>query len=255
MINGAKTTYVEEGSGPPVLLLHGAPFTSLGFVRVIHELRTTHRVIAPDLPGFGGSETPREFGGTLAEYAHFVEEFCRVLGLKQLVMYVNDSSGAVGIVAAAHLAPGTVSGLIVADTVPIPLTGPVNRRFNVLPWLVVTVAPWLNPFSKYERAALAGEFDTAAKRERVLDLFENMGADKEFMSCTAVRAAESLREVPALILYGQLDPMRLVGGVSRFRAMFSNHRVAIIPKEEHFPILSSGAEVGRTIRAWMTECR
>lgn len=47
--------FVDEGEGPPVLLLHGAPLTSLGFVRVVRELRTQQRVIAPDLPGFGRS--------------------------------------------------------------------------------------------------------------------------------------------------------------------------------------------------------
>src|SRR5262245_54360708 len=64
-VHGARTTYIDEGAGPPVLLLHGAPLTSLGFARVIRELRDHHRVVAPDMPGFGGSERSATFGGTL----------------------------------------------------------------------------------------------------------------------------------------------------------------------------------------------
>jgi haloalkane dehalogenase len=270
MIAGARTTFVDEGEGPVVLLLHGAPVTSLGFVRVIRELRTTHRVIAPDLPGFGGSEAPSGFGSTLDEYATFVVQLCSVLDLKDVVMYVNDSSGCIGIAAATRFAPGTLKGIVVASTVPIPLVGTawfvglvlryvvtsrlmrwLNRRFNLLPWLVATVAPWLAPFSKAERAALTREFDTVEKRERALDLFEQMAVDKAFMRSTANRASEQLAALPTLILYGQLDPMRLIGGVSRFRALFPTSHVVIIPLEEHFPILSSGAKVASAMRDWM----
>lgn len=270
-IRGARTAYVDEGSGPLVLLLHGAPLTSLGFLRVIRELRTTHRVIAPDLPGFGGSELPSEFGGMLHEYARFVVDFCNALALKNLVMYVNDSSACIGIAAATRLSAGTLRGMVVADTVPMPLTGTagfvrlilryvvasrvlrwLNRRFNLLPWLVANVAPWLQPFTKTERAQLTREFDTHAKRERVIDLFEQMAVDEAFMQSAAARAREHCASLPTLILYGQFDPMRLIGGVSRFRALFTNSRVAIIPKEEHFPILSSGAEVGQAVRNWMS---
>jgi len=269
-MNGAVVSYVDEGSGPVVLLLHGAPVTSLGFARVVRELRSTHRVVAPDLPGFGGSELPRGFGGTLDEYARFVTEFVHELHLRNLVMYVNDSSGCVGIAAATRLEPGTVRGLVVADTVPIPLTGGarivrfilrrviasrlvrwINRRFNLLAWMVATVAPWLHPFSRVERATLTREFDSPDKRDRMVDLFEHMAVDEAFMQTTAKLAGEKLRSVPTLVLYGQLDPMRLIGGARRFRKMFPNSQTVIIPKEEHFPILASGARVGATVREWM----
>lgn len=271
-IAGAPTTYIDEGSGPPVVLLHGAPVTSLGFVRVIRELQSTHRVIAPDFPGFGGSEVPAGFGGTLGEYATFVVDFCQKLGLVGVVLYVNDASGCIGIPAAARLPRGTVKGLVVASTVPIPLTGAaafvrfilryvvtsrvmrwLNRRFNVLPWLVANVAPLLRPFSKAERQALEREFDTPPKRDRLLDLFEQMAVDQAFLHSAAQAAKQQLSQVPALILYGQLDPMRMIGGVTRFRGLFPRSDVVIVPWEEHFPILSSGTQVGRAVRDWMRQ--
>jgi haloalkane dehalogenase len=269
LVAGARTTYLDEGSGPPVLLLHGAPFTALGFVRMIRELRKNHRVIAPDLPGFGGSELPAGFPGTLASYSTFVVELCRTLGLEQLVIYVSDASGCFGLAAASEMAE-KVRGLVVAGTAPIPLTGAasivrfvlthvigsrlvrfLNKRFNLFPWMVATVAPWLRPFSRDERRMLTSAFDGADKRERVIDLFENMGRDQRFMAETASHATKRLAHKPALLLFGQFDPMRLIGGVGRFRRIFPGAAVSILPWEEHFPQLSSGEKVGRIVHDWI----
>jgi pimeloyl-ACP methyl ester carboxylesterase len=85
------------------VLLHGAPFTSLGFVRLIRELARHHRVIAPDLPGFGYSQASPDFVGSLASYADFVEEFCRALGLRTFFLNLNDASGCFGLVAPARV--------------------------------------------------------------------------------------------------------------------------------------------------------
>lgn len=271
-LDSGAITYVDEGRGRPVVLLHGAPTTSLSFVRVIRALAPHCRVLAPDVPGFGGSAPSRTFDDTLAAYAQMVEEFCLKLDLQESVVYVNDSSGAFGLVAAARL--GTrVAGLVVADTVPVPLTGlawpvklllrhivssrPVralNRRWNVLPWLVATVAPWRRPFTPAERAVLISQFDTASKRDRVLDLFARMGWDDAFMHAAA-RAALALADTPALILYGQFDPMRLAGGVRRYRRLFRQHRVVIVRGEEHFPILAEGERVAAAMLGWMRALR
>jgi haloalkane dehalogenase len=268
-LDGARVSYIDEGAGPVILLLHGAPLTSLGFLRVIKALRRDHRVIAPDLPGFGKSEMPPGFTGRLASCAAFVERFCLALALERIHVFVNDASGGFGLAAAARLAD-RVAGLIVADTVQIPLTGwawPVrqflahvmgsrlvrwlNRRLNLLPWLVVTVAPYLRPFTREERAALVGEFDTPDKRDRVLDLFEQMGRDVAFMREAATLVSRHLGERPTLLLYGQLDPVRLLGAVGRFRRLLPHSVTRVIAREEHFPILASGERVAEVVRGWI----
>ncbi len=272
-LSAGVITYVDEGAGRPVVLLHGAPATSLGFVRVIRGLSGYCRVLAPDLPGFGQSEPGDAFDGSLNAHAAAVEEFCLALDLRNVVFYVNDSSGAFGLAAAARL-HHHVAGLVVADTVPIPLTGrawPVklvlrhvlpsrfvraaNRRWNLLPWLVATVAPWRRPFTPSERAELVAQFDTSRKRDRILDLFAHMGWDDAFMRDTATQIVSVLSRTPTLILYGQLDPMRLVGGVGRYQRLLPHHKVVIVPWEEHFPILAEGAQVADVLRSWLDTLR
>src|SRR6266498_5786417 len=53
-----RIAYVVTGSGPAVLLLHGLGGTADFWQPVAHELAHTHRVICPDLLGFGFSDKP-----------------------------------------------------------------------------------------------------------------------------------------------------------------------------------------------------
>jgi pimeloyl-ACP methyl ester carboxylesterase len=53
---GSSTAVLEGGDGPPVVLLHSSGEFAALWMRVIPELVTTHRVVAPDLPGHGASE-------------------------------------------------------------------------------------------------------------------------------------------------------------------------------------------------------
>ena len=55
---GFRMHYVDEGSGEPVLLLHGEPTWGYLFRELIATLRERRRVIAPDHMGVGKSETP-----------------------------------------------------------------------------------------------------------------------------------------------------------------------------------------------------
>ena len=52
-VAGVSTAVLEGGAGPPILLLHGPGDFAGMWMRVIPDLVTTHRVVAPDLPGHG----------------------------------------------------------------------------------------------------------------------------------------------------------------------------------------------------------
>src|SRR5687767_16015503 len=107
----------------------------------------------------------------------------------------------------------------------------LNRRLNLLPWLVATVDPHRRPFSASERAVLTRQYDSTAKRDRILDLFAAMGHGDAFMHETAAHVSARLANKPALLLFGQFDPVRFAGGVSRFKRLFPRASVIIIPRE------------------------
>ena len=62
---GFRQHYIDEGTGRPVVLLHGQPTWGYIYRNFIPALAATHRVIVPDHMGFGKSETPPDREYTL----------------------------------------------------------------------------------------------------------------------------------------------------------------------------------------------
>ena len=76
---GVSTAVLEGGEGPPVVLLHGPGEFAAKWLRVIPDLVTTHRVIAPDLPGHGTSEvidSPLDADRVLTWLGELIEHTC-----------------------------------------------------------------------------------------------------------------------------------------------------------------------------------
>jgi pimeloyl-ACP methyl ester carboxylesterase len=70
---------LEGGDGPPVVLLHGPGANAAHWMRVIPGLVTTHRVVAPDLPGQGASTVaggPLDAERVLAWLGELIERTC-----------------------------------------------------------------------------------------------------------------------------------------------------------------------------------
>ena len=99
-VDGLKMFYREAGNqaGPTVLLLHGFPSASHMFRDLIPQLVDRYHVVAPDLPGFGMTERPArdKFAYTFENFAHVVDRFTEVLGLKRFALYVFDYGAPVG---------------------------------------------------------------------------------------------------------------------------------------------------------------
>lgn len=99
-VDGLKIFYREAGSkdSPTLLLLHGFPTSSHMFRNLIPALADRFRVVAPDLPGFGFSESPdrKQFLYTFDNLAKVIDRFTQVLGLDHYAIYVFDYGAPVG---------------------------------------------------------------------------------------------------------------------------------------------------------------
>jgi pimeloyl-ACP methyl ester carboxylesterase len=76
---GISTPVLEGGEGPPVILLHGPGGNAAHWARVIPDLATSHRLIAPDLPGQGSStagDAPLDAERVLAWLGELIEQTC-----------------------------------------------------------------------------------------------------------------------------------------------------------------------------------
>ena len=94
-VKGLRVRYVDCGSGcQTVLLLHGWGVDSSVYHLLIDHLSAYCRVIAPDLPGFGGSEEPG-VPFSPADYADFVLAFAAQLGITEAVGMGHSNGGRV----------------------------------------------------------------------------------------------------------------------------------------------------------------
>ncbi|MFJ9077731.1 alpha/beta fold hydrolase [Streptomyces sp. NPDC102278] len=116
-VDGVTVAYRESGpaDAPVLLLLHGFPTSSHQFTRLMDALAgTPYRLIAPDYPGFGRTETPSGFTYSFDRLADIVEGFTDALALDRFALYVFDFGAPVGLRLATRR-PERVTGLIVQN--------------------------------------------------------------------------------------------------------------------------------------------
>ncbi len=100
-VAGLRMHHVEAGpaDGEPVLLLHGEPTWSFLYRKMIPVIAEAgHRVLAPDLPGFGRSDKPIHRGDySYSGHVAWVEEWIRENGLRDITLVAQDWGSLIGL--------------------------------------------------------------------------------------------------------------------------------------------------------------
>jgi len=96
-VDDIKMAYYEQGSGEPVLFLHGIPDNSYLWRNVVPEVATTHRAIAMDMPGYGKSDIPSHDDYSIDRYYQYVEGFINNMGLTNVTLVVTDIGSLYGL--------------------------------------------------------------------------------------------------------------------------------------------------------------
>ena len=244
---GVRTAYLEAGpaDAPPVVLVHGLGASNASVLPLLADLSTAHRVLAPDMPGFGASDAPRatySFGWL----AHWLGRFQSATGAEPAVLVGNSLGGRVALEAALRH-PATVSALVGLSASPAwrrlrllaPLARlarpgvPLLRAVPLVPphALVVELLRYL--FSDPERLPRSW-FDAGA--DEVLRTLRSPAHRVAFFASGRQIVAEESRgetgfyarlsdlEPPALFLWGERD--RLVP------ASFARHLVRALPRAQ-----------------------
>lgn len=88
-VEGSRIHYVEEGSGDPLLFLHGNPTSSYLWRNIIPYGAQVGRAIAPDLIGMGKSDKP-DLEYRFVEHARYVDGFIKALDLRNITFVIHD---------------------------------------------------------------------------------------------------------------------------------------------------------------------
>ncbi|MET4130783.1 alpha/beta fold hydrolase [Roseovarius sp. MBR-6] len=115
-VEGHRIAYLDEGTGPPVLLIHGIPTSSLLWRNIIPVLARTHRVIAPDMLNYGQSDKPEHADVSIAAQARLMVGVLDALGLARTDVVSHDIGGGVAQIIAVRY-PERVKKLVLSSAV------------------------------------------------------------------------------------------------------------------------------------------
>ncbi len=155
VIRGLDYHYLDEGQGPPVVMIHGNPTWSFYYRNLVRELSKNHRVLVPDHLGCGLSSKPSEseYGFGLAQRVADLSVWLAHLDLQQkLTLVLHDWGGMIGLVYAL-LNLEQVGRLVLFNTAGFaPPSGksiPLRLRFiRNFPWLARPAVLHLNLFAR-----------------------------------------------------------------------------------------------------------
>lgn len=115
---GMRLAHVDEGEGPPVLMLHGEPTWGFLYRKMMGPLlEAGYRCVVPDLPGFGRSDKPVDDEWyTMDRHTDAVVSLIDELGLTDITLVCQDWGGPIGLRVATIERPERFSRLVAMDT-------------------------------------------------------------------------------------------------------------------------------------------
>jgi haloalkane dehalogenase len=263
-LDGARVHYVDEGSGPPLLLLHGNPTWSFLYREIVKGLRDRYRCIAPDYPGFGLSSAAPGYGYSPAEHAGIVEKLINQLDLQDLTMMVQDWGGPIGF-AAATRNPERFAAFVIANTWAWPkadvgtqlfsrlLGGPIGGvlilRRNAFVEKILPGGVRRRKLPEEVMNAYRGPFPNPQSRRPVHRLPQEILASRPFLA-EIERGLRALRDRPALIVWPTKDVAFREPELRRWEATFPNHRTVKIEGAGHYVQEDAPEEIVAAIRDW-----
>ncbi|MCB9008036.1 MAG: haloalkane dehalogenase [Ardenticatenaceae bacterium] len=115
-VNSLRLHYVDEGAGKTILCLHGEPSWSYLYRKMIPPLAAQHRVVAPDLVGFGRSDKYTDPAAySFQMHRDVLVGFIEALDLRQITVVVQDWGGLLGLTIATQL-PARFARLVIMNT-------------------------------------------------------------------------------------------------------------------------------------------
>jgi abhydrolase domain-containing protein 6 len=249
-----RIVYSQGGKGAPVVLLHGFGATADSWNRFAPRLMKRHRVIAPDLPGWGQSTRIDAASYAYPEQVERLHQFLRALDVRRAHL-VGHSMG--GFIAAAYAARYPEEVMTLALLAPHGVTGPEASELALSVaagdnWLVASSLPEFErlldkvfarrpyiPKSVF-RVAAARAIHGSAKSARIFAETQN--------NDPSLAERLGLIQAPSLIIWGDQDRVLHVSGGELFRKGIRSSELLILPGIGHMPLMEKARECSM---AWL----
>ncbi|MBE3111201.1 MAG: alpha/beta fold hydrolase [Acidobacteria bacterium] len=261
-VDGVNLHYVEAGSGPPLLLLHGLNGSTFSF-RLLMPLLTPHfRTVALDLMGFGYSDRPQERDYSLGAQARLVAGFLDALDIDRASVLGHSLGGAIAMRLALDF-PERVDRLILASSASDSEMRRCLRSSRLVRPLLPVVAAFTVQNQRFRRMSLRSScydpaFVTPEMIEGYLAPTRVKGHLRALGSLMVDRRKDppldlSTISQPALIIWGAADRWLPASHAERIRALIPDSRVALIQNAGHLVLEEQPEDAAREIIDFLRE--
>ena len=270
-VNSRKVHALTKGTGPDLIMLHGASGNLRDFLPQIDLLAPHYRVTAFDRPGLGWSDDIGPDGTHLKGQALHLSAAASALGIKDPILVAHSYGGSVAIAWALH-APLRPKALVAISAPSMPWTGGLDiwYRLNSIPFtrdLVAAVAAAFVPNSHID-GILANVFAP----HPVPDFYPSHGgpylaARRAALRCNAAQINTLLSDLTAMIPdYSRLNlPVELIHGAldhivpsaihaAAFAPLLPDATLTVIPDAGHTPHHSHPALILAAIHSAAQRC-
>ncbi|WP_336161655.1 alpha/beta fold hydrolase [Amycolatopsis sp. VC5-11] len=261
-IDGHTVHYVDEGSGPTLLLLHGNPTWSFLWRDVISALRDDFRCVALDYPGFGLSTAKSGYRYLPEEHADVVTEFVDALDLSGVTLVGQDWGGPIGL-AAAERRPDVFDRLVLVNAWAWPVNGdpyfeafgriagglPIRflaRQFNLVVKAFLPMGHRKRKLTAAETDHYRRAMDTPERRQASGVLPRRLLASQAFFA----EVEANLPDLPTLIVWGNAQIGFRPRERERLEASFPNHQTVALDGVGLYVESDAPDEFVAAIRDW-----
>jgi pimeloyl-ACP methyl ester carboxylesterase len=264
LVDGVVTSYLEAGQGDPVVLLHGGEFgvsAELGWERNIEALAAHHRVLAPDMLGFGDSAKVIDFNDGRGMRIRHIARFCTAVGVES-AHFIGNSMGAVNMFVDAT----SESPVLPARTlVMICGGGEIQRNEHsaalydydaTLSGMRRIVEALFHDQSypadeayvrrRYESSIAPGAWEALAAAR-----FRRPGLEPPALP-SSKRAYERIA-VPTLVVEGECDKLLPPGWAAEIAGQIAGGRSCVVPKAGHCPQIEQASVVNHVLVDFLNE--
>jgi pimeloyl-ACP methyl ester carboxylesterase len=261
VVGDANIHVAEWGAGPPVLLLHGNPDSSIMWEGVAERLGRHYRCIAPDLPGFGYSQVPAAYQPSLDGMALFIEQFLAAAGLDAPLDLIAHDFGGPFAFAWAVKHPPAVRRLVAINTLffsdyrwhfwarvwRTPILGELSMLALNRPMFAQAMRRNSTRFSDAHIDRTYALMSPRMRKE-VLRLYR-AAADPESFKPWESAFLALVRTKPTLVIWGDKDPFVAKDFAQRFNA----RRVVHLPDAGHWAPVEAPAQCADAILQFFAE--
>jgi pimeloyl-ACP methyl ester carboxylesterase len=263
-VDGLATSYLEAGQGDPVVLLHGGEFgvnAEIAWENNIAALAAHHRVLAPDMLGFGDSAKVVDFNDGRGMRIRHIARFCETVGVDS-AHFVGNSMGAVNLfVDATSQAP-----MIPARSLVMICGGGEIQRNEHSAALYdydatlsgmrrIVTALFFDPSypaddayvqRRYESSIAPGAWEALAAAR-----FRRPGLEPPSLP-SSKRSYERIA-VPTLVVEGEGDKLLPPGWAAEIAAQIPGGRSLVVPKAGHCPQIEQSSVVNHVLVDFLSE--